>query len=353
MFSLPPLLRTSEAALRDLRSARAEVRISALRDLAHLVQAEQLTKRQASPGLMACLGDKDAEVRAAAALVSAELRVTEALPVLLALCDDAQLRVRQMALSALGELGGKTEVATVAKHLASELPDVRYQALLAYCQLESDVDARAHALAHAVNDVDDPVAHIALRTAEEQITSEATKREPFHSVHDAAILQLHNSKRGADVQLCAAMFCLEYARGGAAPPEARAAVLQAASSGTVNGKVVSKEEEAWAIELAGRLGARELRADFERRAFGFVRFLRDTCALHAKVALVHFGHPEALASLIAEAKSKNGTDRYLAILALGRTGHADARDILLALPASEVVEEALASWKRARSRVTQ
>jgi HEAT repeat protein len=276
---------------------------------------------------------------------------------LLALCDDAQLRVRQMALSAIGELGGKTEVATVAKHLASELPDMRYQALLAYCQLELDTDARAQALARAVNDVDDPVAHIALRTAEEQITSDAARREPFRCVYDAALVQLRNAKRGADVQLCAAMFCLEYAGDGTerAPAEARAAVLQLASSGTVSGKAVSKEEEAWAIELAGRLGARELQADFERRAFGFVRFLRDTCALHAKVALVHLGHAEALASLIAEAKGKSGTDRYLAILALGRTGHADARETLLALPAelSEVTEEALASWKLARSRVTR
>jgi hypothetical protein len=108
MFGLPPLPRTLEAALRDAEHREARVRLSALADLVRLAQTSE--RERATLALIAMLrSDAHAEIRAEAAIGLADAAATGARAALVAALDDPMLRVRQLALLALGELADPEE----------------------------------------------------------------------------------------------------------------------------------------------------------------------------------------------------------------------------------------------------
>ena len=103
----PSLLpRNLEAAFRDLESERAATRAAAIRDVVRHALGADGTRERAVPLLEKALReDAVAQVRAAAALALADLGAAEALATLLVAVEDEDPHVRQMALSALGEIG--------------------------------------------------------------------------------------------------------------------------------------------------------------------------------------------------------------------------------------------------------
>src|SRR5579859_1394708 len=101
-----PLPRSLEASFRDLGSERASTRASAIRDVVRYARLGDGARSRAIPLLERLLREDDSpRVRADAALGLADMAAHEALPALLVSVEDEDPGVRQMALTALGEIG--------------------------------------------------------------------------------------------------------------------------------------------------------------------------------------------------------------------------------------------------------
>src|SRR5580704_1710738 len=106
MFAPSPLPRTLEASFRDLGSTSYATRASAIRDLVRHAVDDEAARGRAIPLLERALAsDTASAVRAAAAVALADLRAGDALATLLVAVEDDDPQVRQMALTALGEIG--------------------------------------------------------------------------------------------------------------------------------------------------------------------------------------------------------------------------------------------------------
>lgn len=112
----------AQIAVRDAIAAFADVAHDARKPLARLHAIWGLgqilrTERSARPVLLPLLSDPDAEVRAQAARVAGEDRVSEALGGLLPLLKDSSARVRFFAALAVGRLGRSEAIAPVLEML--------------------------------------------------------------------------------------------------------------------------------------------------------------------------------------------------------------------------------------------
>lgn len=319
----PPLPRNLEASFRDLGSERPETRVSALADVVRHARVDAAARERAAAEIPKLLDDERPDVRAAAATALADVGATSALPRLLVAVEDKDALVRQMVLSALGELGDARAAPRLSRALSDERPEVRYQAIIAYARTEPDAGDVAKALARAFADEDPAIAHIALRVAEERLDAspprpegeDARGQEGYRGsgAHagklEAAAERLLDADH-PDVALAAAIFLAKSGHEGA-----RAKVLAVVAG---QGPPVNKEDEAAAVELAGELGLREALPHLERRARGLARFVRDTCALSARIALARLGDERACRSILDDLGSRNGATRSAAIIAAGR-----------------------------------
>ena len=342
MLAPPPLPRTLEASVRDLASAKPAVRASAIADLARHATGDDATRARAIPLFEKALHDDTPGVRSAAAVALADLAAHEALAALLVAVEDVDQHVRQMALSALGEIGDVRARQRIERALADARPEVRYQALIAFARIAKphppDVAA---ALERALDDKDDAIRYIALRIAEEQSIDVAPLKERAR----VALADAHDS-----VALAAALF-LARARAhdahdakaasasdasdakAASAVDARKAILRLIAGGM---RKPEREDEQAAVELAGELGMREAIPDLERRAWGLGRIVRETCGWHAKIALARMGHPRAKSEIIADLASWRRETRQAAVVAAGRARIAEARAKIEALGKDEV-----------------
>ncbi len=150
MFGLPPLRRNYDAAVRDLRSPRPEVRASAAHDLGMVGDVDP---RAAADALAPLLDDTWSEVRAAALRALGTLRARHLSDRIADRMDDGDSDVRQLAAVALAEVGGGRALELLKTSLDSPYADVRYQSLLGVLSLDAreGFDAALAALAH-----DDP-----------------------------------------------------------------------------------------------------------------------------------------------------------------------------------------------------
>lgn len=130
----PPPTLTLDAALRDLASASAQTRATAADALG---TAPPESSGAAADALVAALGDRDADVRSAAALSLGELGLERAVPPLLACLDDREARVRQAAIVALGRLGLPSAFEPLAAALTDGSPDVRFQAATSLVEIDA------------------------------------------------------------------------------------------------------------------------------------------------------------------------------------------------------------------------
>lgn len=333
MFAPPPLPRTLEAAVRDLESAKPEVRASAVADLVRHADGE--TRARALPLLEARLADTHPAVRAAAAVALGDIGAREALPALLLRVEDDVAHVRQMAINALGEIGDVRALPRLRRALSDERPEVRYQAVIAFARASSDPAEIDVALAEAASDDDEAIAHIALRVAEERLDAGVPLSTALQGRARALV------EKGAPALALVSAILLGKAGDAAGKP----LLLRVVRSADAGAKPDPEDERA-AVELVGALGLEEAIPALERRVWGLARLVRDTSQFHARIALARMGHPRATAEILADLASSKREVCSAAVVAAGRAKLEAARDRIAALPATAadpaLVAEALA-----------
>ncbi len=322
---LPSLPRNVEAAFRDLSSAKPDTRRGALADVVRHALGDDQLRVRAVPAIEKLLrDDESAEVRSAAAVALADLGAKQALPSLLLAVEDAHPMVRQMAINALGELKDPRGEQRLSRALRDSRPEVRYQALIAYARVAQEEADVFRELLRATKDDDQAIVHIALRLAEERAPAPGKEHADLPSeLLDRAAALL--SAEHADVAAAAAILL-----GNVRDHRAKELLVQIATGGGsgVSGRMPSKEEEQAAVELVGLLGYESAREALTRRAFGLARYVKDTCAFSAKVALAAMGDARAKSEIIAALDGKDAALRESAIVACGRARIVDAKDVL-------------------------
>lgn len=337
MLAPPPLPRNLEASVRDLDSARPETRVSAVADLLRHARTDDAVRERAIPLLLKRLDDEQSKVRAAAAVGLADLDAKDAVPALLrAVDDDDDAYVRQMVMSTLGELGDTRALPRMRRALSDKRPEMRYQAVIAFARVADDAAEISQALLSATNDDDDAVVHIALRVAEERLDA-GKAPEPRLLTRARALLE----SESPHLALVAAIFL-----GKAGSDAGNALLMRVVRGEKIHGQVPEKEDERAAVELVGALGLEEARRHLERRAWGMMHFVRDTCAFHAKIGLARMGNPRAIAEILADLDAKRPDVLGSAVVAAGRARITKARAVIERLPTvavdPELVREALA-----------
>lgn len=347
MLAPPPLPRNLEASVRDLESTRPETRVSAIADLLRHAREGGAIRERAIPLLQKRLDDPQSKVRAAAAVGLADLDAKEAVPALLRAVDDDEAYVRQMVLSTLGELRDARALPRLRRALTDKRPEMRYQAIIAFARVAEDATEIAQALLTATNDDDDAVVHIALRIAEERIDA-GKAPEPLLITRARALLE----SESPHLALVAAIFL-----GKAGSDAGNALLLRVVRGEKIRGEAPEKEDERAAVELVGALGLEEARKDLERRAWGMMHFVRDTCVYHAKIGLARMGDPRAVAEILADLEATRPDVLGSAVVAAGRARITKARQLIERLPSvavdPELVREALALLDAEDARKTK
>jgi HEAT repeat protein len=340
MLGLSPLPRTLPAALRDVRDKKLEVRISAVRDLARLAGSE--ARDQALPALCrALVEDETAAVRSEAAVALADASAKECVAELAtAAREDEHVRVRQMALIALGEVAGEDADPAVrdlvAAAVSDESPEIRFQGLIALTHVDRAAGEKA-ILASLVDD-DAQIRYVALRLAEERWLAEERDEELPDLLHTRVKKAL--SDTSPKVRLAAAILL-----GRAGDRSGDQKLVAAINSGV---GVDEAEDEGAAIDLCGALSLEEARAGLERRAFGVFGVTRHPFAWNARVALARMGDTRARAAILKGLRAFGRDARTMAVAAAGKARMVEAREELVAMRADparaepEAVEEALA-----------
>lgn len=310
MFQPPPLPRKYEACLRDLGSAKAEVRASAASDIVRHARVDEAKREEAVVLLEKALEDDSPKVRSAVAIALADLKATTGVPALLSRVDDEDPHVRQMAITALGEIGDPAAAVRLRRALADDRPEVRYQAVIAYARVAQDPDEIGRALAVATRDDDMNVRYIALRIAEETGTTDAR-------VVDRAARLLKDES--SDVAIAAAIYLTKNGDERGHP------LVLSVIEGTTRAQ---KEDEREAVEVAGAAGLEAATGDLERRAFGIVSKVRDTCSFHAIIALARMGHARAVRAIESDLRSSSKKKREAAVVAAGRAKLSQTRTVI-------------------------
>ena len=339
MLAPAPLPRNLEAAFRDLTSAKATTRASAIRDVVRHATGDDETRSRALPLLEKALrDDSSAHVRADAAVALADLGGAEVLPSLLVAVEDEDPHVRQMAISALGEIADARAWQRLERALRDDRPEVRYQAVIAYARVgRDDPRAVANALVRALDDGDEAIRYIAMRVAEEY----GVDGEPLRD--DRLARRAGELVDAADGAL-AVVAAIYLARLGVA--RGRSVVLDVIAEQRSTPEL---EDEQACVELAGDLALRDAIPHLERRIWGTRRVLRKvlswgagdgaSCAWHARIALARLGHQRARAEILADLRSWRRETREAAVVAAGRARLGEARGTLEGL--GESVDDAL------------
>lgn len=335
MLGLPPLPRTLPAALRDIQHATEAVRLSAVRDLVRLSRFPG--ERPAAIGALdrALLEDKSSECRAEAAVALADSDAAESRDVLLAALEDQALRVRQMVLLALGEVGkpGDAEVIErVRSFLGAAEPALRFQSMVALDALSPELVRPA--IEAASHDADDEVRAMAFRLAEARFAAGTDAPEPLLAAARTAF-----GEHAPLVRVTAALFLAARA------DAAGAAVLIDLIDGRI--RAASAEDVQAAIDAVVALKLEGARRALIFRAFGIFGVRSDPISWHACVALARLGDERARFAILRGLDAWTQQARTFAVVAAGEARIAEARERIEAFrgdprrAAPEAVEEAL------------
>lgn len=334
----PPLLpRNLEASVRDLSSTKAEVRIGAVEDLVRHARGDESVRARAVPLLVQRLTDEHPRVRAAVAVALGDLEATEAVTALLVAVEDDAAHVRQMAINALGEIGDPRALPRLRRALSDSRPEVRYQSIIAFARVadrEGGLDTTEvdDALFDAASDADDAIRHIALRVAEERL--DAGRAPDGRLLARARAIVGDASGASPHVVLVAAIL---LAKSG--DERGDRIILSVVQGKKLGGQAPDKEDERAAVELAGELDLREAVPYLERRAWGALRFVRDTCPFHARIALARMGHDRAKKEIMNELTSSRREVLSGAVVSAGRARMEEARDLIAKLTSQAVDPE--------------
>ena len=337
MLAPPQLPRNLDASVRDLGSARAAVRASAVEDLVRHARLSDNVRTRAIELFVERLTDKDAAVRAAVAIALGDLEATEAVTALLITVEDDDAHVRQMALNALGEIADARALPRLRRALEDPRAEVRYQAVIAFARVAdahgdlaaSEVD---EALFTATSDEDPAIVHIALRVAEERLDQGHAPDGRLLARARALVGTLPSEEStSAHVMLVAAILLAK-----AGDDRGHEVVLRVVRGERVAGEAADKEDERAAVELAGELRLEAAVPFLERRAWGVKRFVKDTCVFHARIALARMGHDRAVKEIMDELASSRREVLEGAVVAAGRARLVAARSRIAALDPSLV-----------------
>lgn len=335
MLGLPPLPRTLPAALRDIQHATEAVRLSAIRDLVRLSRFPGERPAAIAALDRALLEDKSSECRSEAAVALADADASESRDVLLAALEDQALRVRQMVLLALGEVGkpGDTEVIErVSALLGAAEPALRFQSMVALDALSPALVGPA--IEAASGDADDEVRAMAFRLAEARFSAGTVAPEALLAAARRAF-----GEHAPLVRVTAALFLA--ARGDAAG----AAVLIDLIDGRV--RAASAEDVQAAIDAVVALKLEGARRALVFRAFGIFGVRSDPISWHACVALARLGDERARVAILRGLDAWTQQARTFAVVAAGEARIAEARERIEAFrgdprrAAPEAVEAAL------------
>jgi HEAT repeat protein len=324
VFALSPLPRNLAAALRDTHATKAEVRRSALRDLVrHADSADRSTVVSRMAAVLR--DDADPEVRGAAAVALADAGAAEAVDDLLAAIGDAHLRVRQLALVALGEVGAPDHAGVrgaLEQAFVDEAAALRYQALIGLVRIVApEVDP---ILVTATRDSDADVRYLAIRLIEEHRIVAGQDQAPVElTVPIAARLRALLRDDSPAVRLAAAIAL------GHAGDAAGAACIVAAVDAPF-GRFDLEDEQA-AVELAGVLRLESARRGLHRRAFGWFGLSLDPTSYPARIALARCGDERATGAILRGLTARTRDARTMAVVAAGRARLAAAREPIRAM----------------------
>jgi len=320
VFKVPALPRNYEAALRDLGSDSAKVRAASVSDLA---RHDEDHRDDIIEALCHSLDeDGSSEVRAAAALALADLHAVEALDALMKHAESDGVHVRQMAITALGEISDERAEPVLRKAMRDEHAEIRFQATMAFVRVQKDRDKAVRALVEASRDADPEVVHIALRMAEELgHAAEPEGAVDPRIVERAKVLRAHESDQIAVIAaIILAREDVDLGRD----------VLVRAAGGEAD--VQDAEDITAAIELCGELKLEAATTGLERRAFGGILGLRgDPYAWHARAALARMGHTRAAESILKDLRSWDRHKRTLGVAAAARARLVAARPLIEAM----------------------
>ena len=322
----PPLLpRNLEASVRDLASAKPDIRASAVADLVRHAQADDAIRARAVPLLTARLEDAHPRVRSAVAVALGDLRANDAVTALLVAVEDDDAHVRQMAINALGEIADARALPRLRRALNDSRPEVRYQSIIAFARVGDrastiETSEVGDTLFAASNDDDDAIRHIVLRIAEERLDNghppegrllararalvDARESSPHVALAAAILLAKAGDERGHDL------------------------IVRVVRGEKVRGQAADKEDERAAVELSGELGLRDLVTHLERRTWGVLRFVKDTCPFHARIALARMGHDRAKKEILEELGSSRREVLSGAVVSAGRARMIETRALI-------------------------
>lgn len=324
MYAWTPLPRSLGATLRDSQSAKPRVRVSAITDLVRW--AENGERERCVAQLIALLEqDTELEVRAAAALALADAGAHESLGSLITAAESGPPRLRQLSLVAIGELapaGNAAALAVVRAGLESELPALRFQALVAAHRLFVEA-ALLPVLLKGIVDAEAKVRYVACRIGEERYFGAGAV--PPAELLDALGRALADTD--PSVALAAA---IPLARSGL--ERARQQVVQALNRGA--GAAQLEDEEA-AIELCAELGLTSARPGLKARAWGGFWGGGSPLAFQARVALARLGDERARNQILRELSSWSRSTRTRAVAAAGQARLEAARARLLEMRRDE------------------
>ncbi len=325
MYVWSPLPRSLAATFRDAQNSKPRVRQSAIADLVRWASGDE--RERCIRELETLLGaDPDLEVRAAAAIALADAEATESLAPLVAATQHGAARVRQMALVALGEIarpGEPRALAAVRAGLDSDLPALRFQALVAAHRL-FDEAALQPELRRALDDAEGKVRYVACRIIEERYFGAAEAGAP------ATLLGALGELLGDADPAVALAASIPLARSGS--ESARAVLVAALNRSPATAQV---EDEQAAIELCAELGLEAARPGLAARAWGGWLGSASPLAFQARVALARLGDERARDQILRGLSSWSRETRTRAVAAAGQARLEAARARLLQMRGDE------------------
>ena len=345
MLQPKPLLRTLDAAVRDLQHPRRHVRESAVKDLARL-GIEDDTRRSALAALsQALLQDSEPVVRGACAVALADANATSALDAVVDAAKDEHAYVAQMALLALRELspvGHRGACAIIRYHLGSDSPALRFQAVTAASRvMEAGFEA---VVERALQDDDPAIRYLALRCSDERWAS-GLLPAPIVTAATSAL-----DDRDWGVRVAAAMLLAPHGESNARE------MVSVALNRRV--KLPAPEDEQTLIELAGELGLSAAIPGLRSHLRGRFGLVPGRFAWQAQVALARLGDAHTITTLRRALRSRRRDVRTLAVAAVGQAKLTALEADLVHLESQGAVEsstlnEALASLRQQPSSPSQ
>ena len=333
---------TCAAVLRDLASSDPRVRKAAIAAAPRVAREEGDEARlRIIEGLVAQLSTAASTmIRGDAALALADLEATEAVPQLIEAATDDNDLLRELAVSALGEIGDGRAAEVVGKALRDDEPEVRFQAIVAYPRVAKGQIPEDRIWAALRRGLDDADGDVQVRAAE-ACAELADGAELPAAIGDRLANLCRDEGAESELRIVAAITLGDSgdARGGK--------VLVA----VITGELPSDERRTCiAMELAGELRLETAKANLEATVFGWrARFGDPTRRTAALVALCRLGDARAIAEVTADLESGSYAKKAIALGVAGRGKVRSARAAIEGLRGQpgladpDAVEDALAA----------